>query len=558
MYLSKETIIKAYETLNKANPDNFSTYSAIQYFVATDRFFKSKSEPCNSSNKESKQEFCRYVEDVVALDDGHYLSNFKTVYDGSKSLSSTVGSNFFNGSSVEHSNNASGKQFDYPKNAPLIYAQDGKVCKKDEYYQNIDKYLASEHQRLALAIWLLRKNAIFDQLNKEEFAQGLAEFYTDDLVGILIPNESKDWDEMKNFFSMKCSSDMAIITVPDINKTRDLPLQQIFYGAPGTGKSHRITDDDGVKKADENNLVFRTTFHPDSDYSTFVGCYKPTMDEDGGSGEEKIVYRFIPQVFTDAYIAAWRTNEDVYLIIEEINRGNCAQIFGDLFQLLDRDGEGYSKYEIKPDIDLTKYIAGCKLDISGIKNSNGNDISKKIASGEVLKLPKNLYIWATMNTSDQSLFPIDSAFKRRWDWEYIPIDYNCPESNYTIIVDDKHKYSWPKFLKNVNDLIYDTTKSEDKQMGNFFLSNVKGKEIGCDKFVSKVMFYLWNDICKDNPKAQKSIYSCKLEEPEEGKEDIREFKFSDLFPAGEERNELLIGFMTYLEIENIPDNKDKE
>ena len=194
------------------------------------------------------------------------------------------------------------------------------------------------------------------------------------------------------------------------------PLQQIFYGAPGTGKSNtikRTVDDQG-------KICFRTTFHPDSDYSTFVGCYKPTMKrstitKDGvTTREEKIVYRFEPQAFTNAYVQAWKSKEDVCLVIEEINRGNCAQIFGDLFQLLDRKN-GESEYPINADTALADYLQVALAD------SNRDDIPVEVKSGMKLKLPSNLYIWATMNTSDQSLFPIDSAFKRRWDWTYIPI-----------------------------------------------------------------------------------------------------------------------------------------
>ena len=134
-------------------------------------------------------------------------------------------------------------------------------------------------------------------------------------------------------------------------------LQQIFYGAPGTGKSHEI------KEMTEGKAVVRVTFHPDSDYSTFVGCYKPNMKENVISKngvetkEEQIVYRFVPQAFTKAYTAAWNTEKEVYLVIEEINRGNCAQIFGDLFQLLDRGNDGRSEYPIDADSDLADHIA---------------------------------------------------------------------------------------------------------------------------------------------------------------------------------------------------------
>ena len=193
-------------------------------------------------------------------------------------------------------------------------------------------------------------------------------------------------------------------------------LQQIFYGAPGTGKSHKIKNDEKVKEANDKNLVFRTTFHPDSDYSTFVGAYKPTIKPVAdkykavAGKDEEITYSFVPQAFLQAYVAAWNNpEENVYLVIEEINRGNCAQIFGDLFQLLDRDCVGFSEYPIMADNDLKKYLDG--------KDEEEKDIltNKDGIKDGKLRLPKNLYIWATMNTSDQSLFPIDSAFKRRWD-----------------------------------------------------------------------------------------------------------------------------------------------
>ena len=151
-------------------------------------------------------------------------------------------------------------------------------------------------------------------------------------------------------------------------------FQQIFYGAPGTGKSHKIKDDESVKAADEKNLVFRTTFHPDTDYSTFVGAYKPTTTKRAVRNvagdivrdtnkqevyEDCITYSFIPQAFLQAYVTAWNNPDDkVFLVIEEINRGNCAQIFGDLFQLLDRDDEGASEYPIMADKDISKYLNG--------------------------------------------------------------------------------------------------------------------------------------------------------------------------------------------------------
>lgn len=274
----------------------------------------------------------------------------------------------------------------------------------------------------------------------------------------------------------------------------DKSLQQIFYGAPGTGKSHGIKDNDDVKSADAKNLVFRTTFHPDSDYSTFVGAYKPTMKPVAdkykavAGKDEEIAYSFVPQAFLQAYVAAWNNpDEKVFLVIEEINRGNCAQIFGDLFQLLDRDEDGNSEYPIVADMDLAKYLSGKDENDQGVlKNKDGLKDGK-------LKLPKNLYIWATMNTSDQSLFPIDSAFKRRWDWKYMPIADGKKDWKIEVA---KKQYDWWQFLQKINEQIGKTTNSEDKKLGYYFCKTKDGI-IDAETFVGKVIFYLWNDVFKD-------------------------------------------------------------
>ena len=346
------------------------------------------------------------------------------------------------------------------------------------------------------------------------------------------------------------------------------PIQQILFGAPGTGKSHTINSDANIT---EQNSI-RTTFHPDSDYSTFVGCYKPTKKEkskgvltplndlisiskeqstteqrvkfiskyaesikaaakENGLSDNRIIrdtnyfgwnsdtylmnflneileerakiddseitYDFTPQAFTNAYVAAWKNVESpFFLIIEEINRGNCAQIFGDIFQLLDRDEYGYSSYKTTPDQDLANYIR---------EQFTDTDIDDAdVKSGKKMQLPPNLHIWATMNTSDQSLFPIDSAFKRRWDWRYIPIDYT--DRGHYIACGDA-QYSWADFLQKVNDRVESVTQSEDKKLGYWFMGNgAEQKEITIDRFVSKVVFYLWNDVFKDFGKSGNTIF----------------------------------------------------
>ena len=325
-------------------------------------------------------------------------------------------------------------------------------------------------------------------------------------------------------------------------------LQQIYYGAPGTGKSKAIKD------LTFGEDVIRTTFHPDSDYASFVGTYKPiteevdlrdcngkkVIDEETGKvvKEDRIAYKFIPQAFLEAYVKAWKklgskkseksdksynrihpalldtpdiftknkASKKQYLIIEEINRGNCAQIFGDLFQLLDRNEYGFSDYPIIADKDMQKYL---KKEFEGWEITNKDKINQLygeanivslIMKGEQLVLPSNLYIWATMNTSDQSLFPIDSAFKRRWDWKYVPIREGRDKEtnaklNWYINTGDK-QYNWWSFISKVNELIGSLTNSEDKKLGYFFCK-AKDGEIDADLFVSKVIFYLWNDVFKD-------------------------------------------------------------
>lgn len=390
-----------------------------------------------------------------------------------------------------------------------------------------------------------------------------------------IPKTSITFDLAQNPLEKQQSPQIE----PSKRKKSDA-LQQIYYGAPGTGKSHIINE------SVCGESVIRTTFHPDSDYSTFVGCYKPTMKSGVGevlsvmdlkkklfdlklkgdaypcqrfgaqywnslinlsakdikdiltdcgftenfsveigkgiavgkdmssNAEDRIVYEFVEQAFLQAYIKAWKfydeANEEIksqYLVIEEINRGNCAQIFGDLFQLLDRNSYGFSDYPIQADNDMRKQLSKALASIN-ISEENkarinacykgGKDYVKQVLSGEILLLPDNFYIWATMNTSDQSLFPIDSAFKRRWDWQYMPIAKgreNGEELNWCIQADTK-EYDWWSFLTKINEQIGSTTNSEDKKLG-FFFCKAKDGVISAETFVGKVVFYLWNDVFKD-------------------------------------------------------------
>ena len=285
---------------------------------------------------------------------------------------------------------------------------------------------------------------------------------------------------IENIQSIHNSLDDVI--TPTVSTSSQDVNNVIYYGSPGTGKSHRADIETNGKD------VQKVTFHPDYDYHSFVGGYKPTMEGD------KIAYKFVPQIFTKIYVDAWKNlvsadeTKPFYLQIEEINRGNCAEIFGDLFQLLDRDKDGFSKYEVTAEEELYKYL----LSADGFGGEHDG-----IKEGK-LRFPSNLKIIATMNTSDQSLFPMDSAFKRRWDWIYVPIDTDCKFSDFTIQLDNGKAFEWLSFLKIINEEIFEITKSQDKQIGNWFIdAQNSGKVISESTFVNKVIFYLWNDVFKD-------------------------------------------------------------
>jgi hypothetical protein len=252
-------------------------------------------------------------------------------------------------------------------------------------------------------------------------------------------------------------------------------LNKIFYGAPGTGKSHKVKE----LVAGKEERTERVTFHPEYDYSAFVGGYKPTMD-----GKD-IRYEFVPQAFVNIYVNAWNDlDNDYFLVIEEINRGNCAEIFGDIFQLLDRSND----YHITPSKELKEFL---------ISKFSGNP---KI-DGEKLILPPNLNILATMNTSDQSLFPMDSAFKRRWDWEYVPINYSFSDENksskFQVKLSETESFSWLTFIFSVNSVIkHNDNLGMDKCLGNYFIKPTNDI-IDIETFINKAIFYLWNDVFKD-------------------------------------------------------------
>lgn len=658
-YLAKSTVLHAYKLLSGIDSEKqqglTQKVSALKYASALDLFYKNHGQNCDLKQSANRDEFASLVGDIVKINEDYCTKDFfLSISQNGRDFD--CGSNFYSQSSVKDSKTNPNNTFLYPKRSgwkPVMDIQDQVLIYRVDYLNDcFSFYLGSSALRLAYIVWLLRFKKIEEE-NMKGIRNSLYKLFTQDFCNALYDNSVNFVDtshvefddemcqlDRDDIHSLFCSDDKQ--SVEKIGNTV-LSHQRIYYGAPGTGKSHIIKD------FTQGECVIRTTFHPDSDYSTFVGAYKPTtkkvpmrdvtgkvIKENGKDvTEDHIIYEFVKQSFLKAYVEAWRryvnmkndvstpqkskssvisvipeilsenelvtkmkelmndgwgypcqrfgvkywkslkgfnrtsrkhllslcelsdsmdteltkgisvgewletmmisdhkeffdnlsiedkddnhsvsTNTSVFLIIEEINRGNCAQIFGDLFQLLDRQDNGFSEYPIEADADIQKEIAnafekGGEYELSEDFNVNyaihdycsnhekedksKNTLSEDIKEGRILLLPPNLFIWATMNTSDQSLFPIDSAFKRRWDWQYIPISDG--RKGWKIKANGK-RYDWWQFLQKINDQIGSTTNSEDKKLGYYFCK-AKNGIIDAETFVGKVLFYIWNDVYKD-------------------------------------------------------------
>lgn len=280
-------------------------------------------------------------------------------------------------------------------------------------------------------------------------------------------------------------------------------LNRIIFGAPGTGKSYGLElDRKKILQEDENNPKIhigdyeRVTFHPDYTYSQFVGTYKPVSE-----GRE-IYYKFVPGPFMRIFVKAIENgktdNPQPYvLLVEEINRAPVAAVFGDIFQLLDRDDDGASQYEIEASEDIRRYLA--------------DELGGDPDNYEKIKIPDNMFIWATMNSADQGVFPMDTAFKRRWDFTYLGVDENDEDirGKYVVVGDsakEQQRIEWNSLRKAINEWLAKEKINEDKQLGPYFISRSivvpadGGNEIDSGKFnetfKNKVLMYLFEDAAR--------------------------------------------------------------
>ena len=372
-------------------------------------------------------------------------------------------------------------------------------------YTGTQKY-ANYARSLSLLIAFMKENDLIedDNLNDTDIEKykSYIEVYNDSY-------EAKQYDKkslhnkagiaaLKKY--VKYIEFLVLPKVPafDYLSTKGTSINKIFFGTPGCGKSYHIEHDilgkdNGTKEyvGDySKERVIRTTFYQDYSNTDFVGQILPKIVK-GENGEKDVVeYIFNPGPFTLALIQAISNpTKKVALVIEEINRGNAPAIFGDIFQLLDRDGNSISEYGIV-NVCMMDYLNAYEFTVDGEK--------KRYTFSEI-KIPGNMDIFATMNTSDQNVYTLDTAFVRRWDKEKIKNSFkNCKFKD--LPVPGMPQYTWEEFVTSINNCIAkhleDLQVNEDKQIGAFFVKASLLAANDAEKFVYKVFDYLWSDVAK--------------------------------------------------------------
>lgn len=368
----------------------------------------------------------------------------------------------------------------------------------DYYYDNTDNPEQSEDYKNNRTVRWLKKNISRNILSSnlhKSLMTAMSIFSLNDyksavsdlLRGTYVKDEDKTEVEEE---TMELVFNTSLETKYERNR--------IVFGAPGTGKSHKLKEDCEEMMSNSNGSFERVTFHPEYSYSQFVGTYKPVMGDD----EETIKYSYVPGPFMRMYVEALKSGrtenpQPHLLLIEEINRAKVAAVFGDVFQLLDRDDNGVSEYEIQASEDIRKYLA---------KELGGSPDSYKR-----IRIPNNMFIWATMNSADQGVFPMDTAFKRRWNFEYLGIDENEEKIKgigKIMLAGTDEPIEWNRLRKAINAKMSssDFKINEDKLMGPFFLSKkviasdenrmIIDKDEFIKAFKSKVIMYLYEDAVK--------------------------------------------------------------
>ena len=285
-----------------------------------------------------------------------------------------------------------------------------------------------------------------------------------------------------------------------MKSSSNLSRNIIYFGAPGTGKSYNLDKDKDDKLEVSENNYERVTFHPDYSYANFVGTYKPVPKVDSKSQEDSISYEYVPGPFMRSLVKSYKNPQKPFLlIIEEINRSNVSAVFGEVFQLLDRDKDNKSMYPIETSKDMRDYL---------IKEKEKGNLREDFDVSRI-RIPSNMFIWATMNSADQGVFPMDTAFKRRWDFKYFDINQDDYKIEHIKVNLNGREISWNKLRKEINDVLLGYKINEDKLIGPFFAFNeyleVKEfEQIPVDEFAetfkeifkNKIIMYLFEDAAR--------------------------------------------------------------
>ncbi len=358
----------------------------------------------------------------------------------------------------------------------------GLITRDEDYTIKLISELTTR-QKKYLAEIVLYNDFLMSEVTEEDYANYF-DLTDDDLSKYM---EEEHMKETKPF------TDLNYKPISKDKKYKS--YNRIVFGAPGTGKSFQLKQEstDGSYFAN----IERVTFHPDYSYGQFVGSYKPVSDDDG-----RIRYEYVPGPFMRTLVKALESGkngdsaEKFLLIVEEINRAKVAAVFGDMFQLLDRTDEGDSVYEIQASEDVRRYLA---RELGGTKENYTS-----------IKIPNNMYIWATMNSADQGVFPMDTAFKRRWEFTYIGINENDDKisiDNLPVKNSEGNEIEWNILRKSINNMLLKECKvNEDKLLGPFFISGevfknaTSNTDAFFEAFNSKVLMYLFEDAGKMHQK----------------------------------------------------------
>lgn len=540
-YFSNDTILAAFSLLNRELLSG-ARFSALQYVFALDNFVHKYNRDCDTQSDEDK--FVYFAHKIGSLEDGEapdYIDGFSGKKPKKSKDSDRIHSNFISAGAVPRSERATNEDPEhYPSGNKFLFSISKRILLADSIcYEHLDAYLPSKKMKTAFAVWVARNSTLEDALPfAEALKDALSQSYTDDLINALWKDGSPSTDDIglsSNVFSNERPRiGWAVIEehfpVDELNLTHTEPVKAnstkrsselpeeprnlILFGAPGTGKSYELNE--RAEKSFSKKNIRRVTFYPDYTYSQFVGGYKPfPLLNEKGQPTGEITYDFVPGPFLRMYVQAVQDPFTPHLlIIEEINRANPAAVFGDLFQLLDRNGDGRSVYDLSVPVDMQLYLKW-RIPEFHTNDQMGTSPEEHLAYyredtrllDETMRIsiPPNMYIWATMNSADQGVFPMDTAFKRRWDFRYMGInegadaDIDGVKLNEIKVPCGKRTVKWNDLRMAINDFLLsdDIHVNEDKLLGPFFVAPTSlAPEKFTQVFKDKVLLYLYEDAGK--------------------------------------------------------------